>query len=261
VFTDCTAQLCLHHVRTGPHAATPEYAATALTTLDEVHTALVASGYRPPLPDRGLGGNELPDVYLAELGDRGIYGYCTSDQRTTGSRVWSYCVLDDDYAEIASMTPTDDLPLELLQATAAHEYFHAVQFGYDVREDDWFMEGTATWIEDELFDEVDDNRSYLGRSPLSAPRRPLDQAGQLHEYGAWIFFRHLTERFPEETGVLPTLVLDAWEAAAADASSRGLFSSRAVGSALARRGTGWRASYLAFALDGFAARAAYEEGA
>ena len=34
-------------------------------------------------------------------------------------------------------------PLENLQVTAAHEFFHAVQFAYDAYEDGWFIEGTA----------------------------------------------------------------------------------------------------------------------
>jgi hypothetical protein len=28
--------------------------------------------------------------------------------------------------------------------TAAHEFFHAIQYGYDVSEDPWLMESTAT---------------------------------------------------------------------------------------------------------------------
>lgn len=260
VTTDCSDVVCVHHVRRGRHAATPQYAATALATLTEFHTAMVDGGWRAPRSDKGRGGNALPDVYLAELFDQRLYGYCTTDQRIRRgtSKVWSYCVLDDDYAEIAEETGGE--PLGLLRATAAHEYAHAVQFGYDVREDPWFMEGTATWFEEQLADEVDDNRSYLSTSQLTRPGTPLDAGRGGFEYGAWIFFQHLTERFPEEQAGLPTLVRDAWRAADAGRTPN-LFSTRALGQALAARGTSWRAVYGDFAADGYAARTAYEEGA
>ena len=45
--------------------------------------------------------------------------------------------------------------------TAAHEFFHAVQFAYDAADDQWFMESTATWMEDEIYDDVNDNLQYL----------------------------------------------------------------------------------------------------
>ncbi len=66
------------------------------------------------------------------------------------------------------------------------------------------MEGTATWIEDEVYPAVDDNFQYLRTSPLSASDfwLPLDvwepragRAGSGHEYGAWVFWRYLSERF------------------------------------------------------------------
>ncbi|HWM73703.1 MAG TPA: hypothetical protein VNQ53_08185, partial [Nocardioides sp.] len=38
----------------------------------------------------------------------------------------------------------------------------------------------------------------------------LDQFFQSYHYGAWIFFRYLTERFPSSAGGMPTLVRDLW---------------------------------------------------
>ena len=56
-------------------------------------------------------------------------------------------VLDNDYKSRQFPTNT---PVENMQVTAAHEYFHAVQFAYDITDDLWFLESTATWAEDEL---------------------------------------------------------------------------------------------------------------
>ena len=53
----------------------------------------------------------------------------------------------------STAAPTSVNPMRV---TAAHEFFHAIQFAYDVDEDLWFMEGTATWVEDEVYD--DDQR-------------------------------------------------------------------------------------------------------
>ena len=94
--------------------------------------------------------------------------------------------------------------------TAAHEYFHAVQFGYDVCEDGWVMEATATWAEDELYDEVNDNVQYLPGGPMSLPEESIDQFSGGFHYGTWIFFRYLTERFPNSEGGMPILVRDLW---------------------------------------------------
>ncbi len=56
-------------------------------------------------------------------------------------------------------------------------------------------EGTAAWVEDEVFPGLNLNRFYLQNSPLSAPLTPLDFGRQGHQYGSWIFFRYLSERF------------------------------------------------------------------
>ena len=56
-----------------------------------------------------------------------------------------------------------------LKVTAAHEFFHAIQFAYDVDEDLWFMEGSATWVEDEVYDSINDNYQFLAVQPDPVP--------------------------------------------------------------------------------------------
>ncbi|MBD0317910.1 MAG: hypothetical protein ICV71_05245, partial [Thermoleophilia bacterium] len=127
-------------------------------------------GYRRPLSDllaRDHGPNGKLDVYIADVGADGLYGYCTSDdpRRRWRRAVSAFCVVDDDFA--AGQFEGTATGRRALEVTAAHEFFHAVQYAYDWLEDLWFMEGTATWIEDEVFDDVNDNRQYLRTSPLS----------------------------------------------------------------------------------------------
>jgi len=148
-------------------------------------------GFKPPLNDNKGPNNKL-DIYIADIGDPGYYGYCTSERRVSGGWAASgYCVLDDDYAP-SEFGPANT-PRENLQVTAAHEFFHAVQFAYDFDEDNWFMEGTAAWMEDEVYDNVNDNYQYLNSSPISNPKRPLDHSASIGVYGSWIWWRYLTE--------------------------------------------------------------------
>ena len=55
---------------------------------------------------------------------------------------------------------------EYLQVTVAHEFFHAIQFGYQgyfagYDQDINFAEATATWSEDYVYDDVNDYHNYL----------------------------------------------------------------------------------------------------
>ncbi|MCW2842407.1 MAG: hypothetical protein JWN22_323 [Nocardioides sp.] len=239
----------------------PDYVQAVVETMTHVHEAYVDAGYRAPEGDGSLGGDDRTDVYLADIGPQGYYGYCTSDQDVPSNGpydAWAYCVLDNDYAPDEFPTNT---PVENLEVTAAHEYFHAVQFAYDAFEDGWFMEATATWAEDELYDAVDDNLQYLPSGPQANPRTPLDAFEGLHQYGDWIFFRYLTERFPRSEGGLPVLVRDMWEWADASAGAPDRYSIQAVRGALADVGAPLATTFARFADANRTPGASYEEGA
>ncbi|MCW2814406.1 MAG: hypothetical protein JWN84_1861 [Nocardioides sp.] len=235
----CSADVCVHYVAAGPDAATPAYVDTVLATLTAVHDRYRAAGYREPRPDGKRGGNAKIDVYLGQLGDQGLYGYCTSDEPETSANSrtydrWAYCALDNDYAEFPTNTP-----LENLQVTVAHEYFHATQYAYDRYEDAWLLEATAAWVEDEVYDGVDDNLQYLRSSQLAQPRVPLDTfngATGFH-YGTWSYVRYLTETFPARKGGLPRLVLDLFTKADGARGGPDQYSWQALDSVLRARGT------------------------
>lgn len=224
----CESVVCVHYTSAGNHAPSltdispangyPDFIDQVLATVLQVHNDLLAAGYRRPKGDGLLGGYaDVVDIYVGDIGDAGLYGYCTSDDphnpNVTGDySFWAYCTLDDDFAEFPGS------PVENMRVTAAHEYFHAVQYAYDAWEDGWVLESTAAWVEDELFDDVNDNRQYLANSPLTKPYVPLDLfcrdevCGALEgfHYGTWIWWRYLTERFPAKVGKLPKLVRDLW---------------------------------------------------
>jgi hypothetical protein len=216
---DPQTPVCVRWTNKGRHApprvdsdnnGVPNWVEVTLTEMENVWAYQVETlGYRPPLTDeRGSKDNDgvYFDVYLSDIGNR-YYGYCAVDDTRTvnnydfGDRS-GYCVLDDDYARSQFSAHT---PRENLQVTAAHEFFHAIQFGYDAREDGWFMEGGAAWIEDEVYDDVNDNRMYLRYSQFNRPLRPLDTRSGLAIYGSWGFLRYLTDQVDSDVVKL------AWE--------------------------------------------------
>jgi hypothetical protein len=260
----CSDVVCVHYVVTGPEATTPSYAQTTLDTATFVHKRYVAAGYRAPKADGGKGGSDLPDIYIANIGDRRLYGYCTTDENKPFRPPWdryAYCVVDNDYS--SSEFPTNT-PLENLQVTVAHEYFHAVQYAYDFAEDGWLLEATAAWVEDELYDGVDDNRQYLAASPLRQPRKSMDQfdiTGGGYHYGIWIFFRYLSERFPASQGGLATIVRDIWRRADGSGPARkDQYSWQAVSTVLRARKTTPQQIFTAFSAANRRPGKTYSEG-
>ncbi len=68
----------------------------------------------------------------------------------------SYIVIDNDYAGFGFADPQDPM-----KVTVAHEFSHACQFAHDYLESVWYMECTSTWIEDYVYDAVNDYRNYI----------------------------------------------------------------------------------------------------
>jgi hypothetical protein len=269
----CFATVCVHYVRRADDPKNgvpprdsdsdgrPDYVEHVLTSVTRVHRTYVDAGYRPPARDGRRGGDARPDIYLAQIGNRSLYGYCTTDAARVPDHgsAWAYCVLDNDYARTEFPAHT---PIENMQVTAAHEYFHAVQFGYDIGEDPWFMEATATWVEDEVYDRVNDNVNYLPAGPVGHPGLSLDSSQGGYYYGAWIFFRHLTERFTESKAGLPVIVRRMWRLAdAATDDATNLYSMEAVERALTEKGSSAGAQLLTMAAANLHPRRWYDEGA
>ncbi|MGE5459723.1 MAG: MXAN_6640 family putative metalloprotease [Solirubrobacterales bacterium] len=269
----CSTNGCVHYVTSTPDAPSPtdvdpangipDFVDETLATLDEVWTTEVTTyGYRPPKSDLtsvNNGGSALIDIYVTQLGDQGLYGYCTTDDPNadpaSGYAYYdfsAYCVVDNDYAEF----PPPSTGLPGLHVTLAHEFFHAVQYAYDALEDVWFMESTATWMEDEVYDGVNDNLQYLIDSPISTPDVPLDLNNGFNVYGDWIWPRFLVE----SSGGDATIVRQAWEKA--DASPTGIdqYGIKAYASVISSMGAKFRWAFADFGMYNDEPTALYEEG-
>ena len=137
-------------------------------------------------------------VRLDSLGS-GLYGYVTGtyyvgNNPATGwndkDSAASCMVLNQDFSGFPS-GPTDSL-----RATAAHEFNHSIQFGYGALTGfggvkSVFVEGGASWMEDEVFDGADDNYFYLWPDFTT----PMAQFDPSFPYPYWVVFRAMTERY------------------------------------------------------------------
>ena len=94
----CGPHVCVHYVTSTADAApSTEWVALTLATLENTYAREVDDlGYRAPLGDRGIGGDDRLDVYLKDLGT-GLYGYCAAEYRKKGRTASGFCVLDNDY--------------------------------------------------------------------------------------------------------------------------------------------------------------------
>ena len=222
-----TEHFSIHYTRGGSDAvplddldgdSIPDYVMVVAEVMEHVWDVEIRQmGWTAPPPDGGRWGNNLYDVYLLDIAP--YYGVtCTppdgviGDNPNSPSRVERYAAishlaLDNDYKGF------DKKPVALIQVTAAHEFNHAIQYGYDSSESytdaAWLYEGTATWIEDEVYDDVNDNYQYV-QSILNEPDTCLTSAFRsardTHPYGTWIFFRYLSEHVGG-----PDLIRRIWE--------------------------------------------------
>ncbi|PUA80264.1 MXAN_6640 family putative metalloprotease [Nocardioides currus] len=255
----CGPSACIHYVTTTSDAppltsstgSGSDWVRRNLEVTEQSLATMARLGY-PAIPsDGGRGESAQFDVYLADISRAGLYGYCVPEAPVPGApgHASSYCVFDNDFTGFPM--PAD----ESLRVTAAHELFHAVQFGLDVAEDRWFMESTATWMEEQVADTVDDNRQYLSAGQLGRRQTSLDEAGTgLGIYGNWIFFQFLAQRYGVDA------VRQVWDLADAGPGRRDDFSVQAIRRFVEGRHDSFPDVYARFVLANLSPQRGYDEG-
>jgi len=206
-----------------PADGVPDYVNRCADFFDSAWAKEVDSlGYSPPLSDdwyQPNGGDGKYDIYLKLLGSD-FYGYTQADTSLAARPIslTSFIVVQNDYSSVCN---NHEDPLDCLRATAAHEFFHAIQFSYDGSEfeyDDpnnsktykyYWIEMSATWMEDIVFDQVNDYLFYLG-SFFRHPEWSLKTFGTsgdelMHPYGACVWPIFLSEKL--DVGIIK----DIWE--------------------------------------------------
>ena len=252
----CQGHFCLHWVPTTSDAPpSTSWVDKSLRTMNQVWRKEVgALNYRPPVRDGKHGGNNLFDVYLKDVGADGLYGYCAPEYLKPGRKreASGYCVLDNDFdsSQFGGVRPVDSL-----RVTAAHEFFHAVQFGYDYKEDPWLMEATSTWMEERFADGINDNRQYLPYGQVHRASSSLDvyNSQGFNQYGNWPFFEYLSSHFG--AGIVRRI----WDAAGEFPDGGKKYSTEAVVAVLSRHG-GFTGVFSRYASANTAPARSYAEG-
>ncbi|MFC1550481.1 MXAN_6640 family putative metalloprotease [Candidatus Neomarinimicrobiota bacterium] len=150
--------------------------------------------YVPPPSDIDAGGSSQYDIYIYQL-PSSYYGITYSEEvrgdNENSPSVEEYNSLTS-YMAIRNNYEGFPLPeLAALQVTIAHEFFHAIQFGYDGWEQTWLMEATAVWMEEANFDDINDCYQYMVNW-FQVPEESLDKLSS-HMYGSYIFFKYIDE--------------------------------------------------------------------
>lgn len=220
----CSTNFCFHYTLSGDDAVPsldansngfPDYVEQMASIFENVWTQYQTRNYTMPPLDGTAGGSNKYDVYIGNLGSGGagtLYGFVSpenvignnpqSASLTELDAMTSWMGMNNNYSWATSTTAFD-----AIKVTAAHEFFHSVQFGTTSSNTNFISEATAAWSEDEIYPGIDDNFQYL-KSIFNYPDAALnlnanfdssltnttDPAYNQHWYGAWIFFRYLSEK-------------------------------------------------------------------
>jgi hypothetical protein len=209
----CATHFCVHYVNStadapnpadANHNGVPDYVEQVAAVAEAVYSTENGTlGWKAPVPDGTRGGDSRVDIYLTQLAGE-AFGYSAPDLGQKGRSQAAYLVLDNDFAtaEFPGTTPLNDI-----EVTLAHEYNHVLQFGYDVDQDLWFYESTATWMEDHVYPEINDYLRYIKRW-VNRSKLPLTTSN-IKIYGSAVWNHWLAGKYGDAA------IRNAWERAAA----------------------------------------------
>ncbi|MCO5252045.1 MAG: DUF6055 domain-containing protein [Candidatus Kapabacteria bacterium] len=201
----------------------PDYVDSVAFYFDVAYEFLVNQlGYNPPPPDSGFGGDDRYDIHIVNLvaEDYAIYGYTEAELDINPPlkhpRHTSSIYIDNDYSPFDSIKVANGnkIPayaisgINAVKITSVHELHHAIQFGYGYPDDDGiaFMEMSSTWLESELYPELNNYLAYIGDLFKSLESFPLSEANNAQTGYRWnVFFKYLSEAYS------PDLIRDFWK--------------------------------------------------
>lgn len=213
-------------------------------------TEVSEMGYTAPLFDADLpdnGGDEKIDVYLMNCGEFGVYGYTVPLNIGSSSTRASYMVVDNDFSEFVTSTKTAE---EAMQVTVAHELHHAIQFAINSNTQDWIMEATSTWMESQVYPDIDDNLQYLNGNDgfFYNTDVPLDDDYQW--YNSWIWMEYMTIKWGRDS------VHDVWGFLETQSNS-GL----AISNVISQNGSTVKSAFTEFVLKNYSQVGFYDDAA
>jgi len=182
----------------------PDFVDNAGTYLEKVYQKEVGEmGFLPPPGDKQR-------IYLRKLQNNGLTHPLANQaswiELNTNILGYTKEVLGSYYDPNKVSRDPDGVEAGLLKAVCAHEYFHSCQARYSWSQPDWWAEGTADWIGNQVFPESGFYLNNVGPH-LEAPHVSLFAQGDFYEYSASLFPTFLSESASEGTA----LVRRVWE--------------------------------------------------
>ncbi|WP_338814653.1 MXAN_6640 family putative metalloprotease [Bernardetia sp. Wsw4-3y2] len=211
-----------HYDKTGSNAVSstdnnnndiPDYVEFMASEFESVYKKEIEElGYvAPPSDGDEGGGNGFYDIYIQNL-QQGYYGAVNYDQKV-GDNPNSSVVETEaatSWMEVRNNYDGFGLQNDALKVTAAHEFFHAIQYGYNGSDSPSYFafEGSASWMEEEIYPRIDDNFQYLD-GVFDAPDVAINYNEKdendpdyfdlrINWYGSWIYFQYIGENYGKE---------------------------------------------------------------
>lgn len=169
-------------------SGTPDWIEMAAHIADSVLSEYGKMGYETHL-------NVGEDTYPIYLKNISYYGYAMENP--------PQLIIDNDF----SQSYFESQGLDGMRVTIAHELFHAVQFQYVemayYSSIGWWMEMTATFMEEIMYDDVNDYYQYIdpdgwgGNAPsiYGGPHLGLNRFHGIYPYSGAVFPIYLMERY------------------------------------------------------------------
>jgi len=142
---------------------------------------------------------KLIDIYLGNTSVVSIESVSTYiDEDGTAGYAWYYLSDRTPYFVI-----NKTLAADLLKATIAHEFFHTIHYAYFIDDNiseskwyknTWWLEATATLIEDEVYDEINDYLSFVD-SFFENSTLSFEVDAGIRKYGLVIFAKYIREKY------------------------------------------------------------------
>lgn len=197
----------------GPHAVPaqdisgngiPDFMDSAFVIFDHVWAVeVVQMGYNAP-PSLDGTPVQIYNVYFSNIP---YYGLTIPDEKVPvlpGNSFTSYIEVHNNFSGFYSPG------LAGLKVTAAHEFHHAIQMGYDFKyetQDFSFYEMTSTWIENQLYPDIKDYYQYLGSFFREVSNTNFDFYNRttLFPYGNSLYIQMIENQFGSD------IVRQIWE--------------------------------------------------
>ena len=199
--------------------ATTDYLISVAEAAEYSRNLLLDMGFNPNDSDA----DGIYDIYLT-LRTPGNYG--VNFPHPEGG---SYIEIDNDFNNFEctySYCYDVSSPLEIMQVTVAHEFFHAVQRTYTSNQIDmYFWEISSTWFEDVAYPDVNDYLNWVDDYDgdyLSNPENDISSNTAYNGYSLALFGHYLTQTYDQVDSQNSDIMRLIWENFNGNASNKAL---------------------------------------